>query len=150
VVPGKATESLMMKSLRYTEPKMPPTGKLPDSVIADFVKWIDMGAPDPRDGSVTVAKSIDWSQARKFWSFRPVVKPTVPDMHNSSPAIRNPIDAFVLARLQKDNLTSLGPATKRDLLRRATFDLIGLPPTPEEIDDFLNDQSPDAFAKIVD
>src|SRR5262249_4196815 len=150
VVPGKATESLMIKALPYTEPRMPPTGKLRDSAIGDFVKWIDMGAPDPRDGSVTVAKSIDWSEARNFWSFRPVVKPAVPDVREPSSAIRNPIDAFVLARLQKDNLTSLGPATKRDLLRRATFDLIGLPPTPEEIDDFLNDQTPDAFAKVVD
>src|SRR5258708_7791834 len=73
VVPGKAGESLLIKALRYEEPKMPPKGQLPANVVADFAKWIDMGAPAPRDTAAVVAKQIAWSAARQFWSFRPVV-----------------------------------------------------------------------------
>src|SRR5436190_16359576 len=85
VVPGKANDSLLIKAIRYTDPdlKMPRKAKLPEAVIADFAKWIDMGAPDPRDGKTPVVSgSIDWSTARQFWSFQPVKKPSLPTVKN--------------------------------------------------------------------
>src|SRR5205085_7112596 len=87
---------------------------------------------------------------RDFWSFRPVADPAVPSIRNPQSAIRNPIDAFVLAKLEAAGLSPAPPADKRTLLRRVTFDLTGLPPTPDEIAAFLADDTADAFAKVVD
>jgi hypothetical protein len=145
LVPGKAIESLIVKAIRHDgELKMPPKGgKLPPAVVADFVRWIDTGAADPRDGSA--ASAIDWSKARGFWAFKPVVKPAVP----SGPEV-NPIDRFVRARLTEKGLTPVGLADKRALVRRVTIDLTGLPPKPEEVEAFLKDDSPEAYAKLVD
>jgi hypothetical protein len=149
VVPGHPDQSRLVKALHHDGAlKMPPDGKLPDAVIKDFTVWIEMGAPDPRDGTA-VAKGIDWGAARQFWSFQAVRKPGLPTVKDSNwPA--NEIDRFVLARLEEIGLRPTSPADKRALIRRATFDLIGLPPTPEEIDAFLNDNAPNAFAKVVD
>jgi hypothetical protein len=91
------------------------------------------------------AKPIDWAKAREHWSFRPVVKPAVPALSTATP-----IDAFILAKLHEQHLTPNGPVSKRELIRRATFDLTGLPPPPDEVDAFLHDDSPRAFATVID
>jgi hypothetical protein len=146
LVPGKAADSLIVKAIRHEgDLKMPPKwGKLPANVVADFVKWIDAGAADPRDGSSS-ASAIDWSKAREYWAFRPVVKPAVP----AGPE-PNPIDRFIRAKLAEKGLTPVGPAEKRALIRRVTLDLTGLPPKPEDVEVFLKDRSADAYARLVD
>ncbi len=153
IVLGRAKESLLIKAIRHDDPelKMPPKEKkLPDSVITDFEKWIDMGAPDPRDGKQpAVADGIDWKKSRAFWSFQAPTMPELPKVQNISWA-KTPIDRFILAKLEDEKLTPVRPASKRELIRRATFDLTGLPPTPDEVEAFLKDEAPDAFAKVID
>jgi hypothetical protein len=151
VVPGKPAESVLIKALRQTgELKMPEDGKLSDAVIADFEAWIKMGVPDPREGvAIVKAAEIDWAKARAFWAFVPPVKHAVPRVADSGWA-RNDIDGFVHAEREKRGLKPVRPAGKRELLRRATFDLIGLPPTPAEMDAFVKDDAPEAFAKVVE
>ncbi len=121
--------------------KMPPQGKLKDQEIADVTAWIQMGAPWPQ--------AVRQKSDRTFWSFQPVKDYPLPEVRNQA-WVKSPIDRFILARLEEKGLTPAPPADKLTLLRRATFDLTGLPPTPREIDDFLADQSPNAFAKVVD
>jgi hypothetical protein len=150
LVPGKPKESLLLKALRHEgDTKMPPKGKLADAVIADFTKWIEMGVPDPRDGQSVAVTKVDWNQARKFWLFQPVRKPASPQVKDAA-WTHNDIDRFILAKLEAQQLHPAAQADRRTLIRRVSFDLIGLPPTPEEIDAFLKDDSPDAFAKVVD
>ncbi len=148
VVPGDPAKSLLITAVRHADPslKMPPDAKLKAEEIADLEAWVKMGAPDPRTGGAAVPK-IDFEKAKEFWSFRPVVRPGVPNI--KAPGT-NPIDAFVLAKLGAKGLKPAPPADKRTLIRRATYDLTGLPPTPEEIDAFLKDASPNAFAKVVE
>jgi len=152
VVPGDLDQSLLMKAVRYDddELQMPPDGKLSAQEIADLEEWIRLGAPDPRT-KATVAKvsKIDWEQGRKHWAYQPIVRPAVPEVKDAA-WIRNDVDRFLLARLEKEGLSPVEGAQKRVLIRRATFDLIGLPPTPEEIEAFLADHSEEAFAKVVD
>ena len=123
---------------------MPPREKLPVEAIADLEAWVKMGAPDPRDGTIA-SKRIDLEKAKEFWSFKPGVRPEVPKH-----GLANPIDNFIQAKLEAKGLKPAPLADKRTLIRRATYDLTGLPPTPEEIDAFLKDNSPEAFAKVVD
>lgn len=153
LVPGKAKDSLLIKAIRHADPdlKMPAKAdKLPDTVIADFEKWIDMGAADPRDGSTPVkAGGIAWETARTFWSFQPPKKPDLPKVLNAG-WVKQPIDRFILAKLEAEKLAPVRPATRRELIRRATFDLTGLPPTPAEVEAFLRDDSANAFAKVID
>jgi hypothetical protein len=150
VVPGNAEKSLLLAALgQNSDLKMPPKTKLADAVINDFRRWVEMGAPDPRDRAPTVTSNIDWSKARDFWSFRPVMKPALPAVKDGAWP-HTDTDRFILARLEAEGLRPVGPADRRTLIRRATFDLTGLPPTPDEIDTFLKDDSPDAFAKVVD
>jgi len=153
LVPGKAGESLLMKAIRHTDPEltMPSKDKkLPDNVIADFEKWIAMGAPDPRDGKSTAnSDGIDWKKAREFWSFQQPKMPALPSVKNDK-WVKTPIDRFILAKLEAEKLTPVKPAAKRELIRRATFDLTGLPPTPDEVEAFVNDQAPNAFDKVID
>jgi Protein of unknown function (DUF1553)/Protein of unknown function (DUF1549)/Planctomycete cytochrome C len=151
LVASKPGESLLMKALRHEgDLRMPRDGKLPPAVVADFEAWIKMGAPDPRDGKATIAaKEIDWDQAKKFWAFQPPIKSPLPKVKDADWPQRD-IDHFILAELEKRQLKPVGPASKRDLLRRATFGLIGLPSTSEEMDGFLNDDSPEAFSKVID
>jgi hypothetical protein len=127
--------------------KMPPAGPLSADQIGDFEAWIKLGAPDPRaEKAVPV---YDFDQARKFWSFQPVKDPPPPTV--ADPAWnKTAIDRFVKAKLDERKLTPLGPASKRVLIRRATFDLTGLPPTPEDVAAFLADTSADAFDKVID
>ena len=152
VVPGQPQKSLLLKALRHEEDmRMPPApaNKLSAQVIADFEKWIAIGAPDPREGNTETAKDIDWTEAKHFWSFQPIRKPDLPKVNNQA-WIKTPIDVFILARLEEKQLRPVNLADRRTMIRRANFDLIGLPPTPEEVEAFLKDESPDAFAQVVD
>jgi len=151
IVPGDAKKSLLLQALRYMgELRMPPKGRLPDSVIADFETWVKSGAPDPR--TVTgPRKAIGMSieEGRKFWAYRPVRSPALPAVKAADwPA--TDIDRFILARLEGKGLKPAADADRRTLARRVYFDLIGLPPTPEDVDSFVNDQDPEAFEKLVD
>jgi hypothetical protein len=155
IVPGKPDESLLIQAIRQTHDriKMPPTGKLTDKEIADITEWVKAGAvwpasPKAPETPPTSAYVITPEQ-RAFWSFVPVRKPAVPQVKETT-WVRTPVDNFVLARLEEKGLKPSRPADKRVLIRRATVDLIGLLPTPEEVDDFIADKSPDAFAKVVD
>jgi len=151
VVPGDVDASLLIQAIRQTgRRKMPPGGKLPEAVIADFEKWVAMGAPDPRD-TVTVSKApaINWEIARKFWAFVPVA-PVAPPKPRDSKWAATPIDQFVMAKLEAKNLRPVADAGRRTLIRRVYLDLTGVPPTPEEVDAFLGDKSKDAYEKAID
>ena len=150
VVPGKQGESWLIKALRHQEDlKMPPKGKLPPEVIADFAKWIDMGAPDPRDGTVIVKKEIDIAAGKKYWAFAPLGKVAVPQVKNDAWA-RTPLDRFILDKLEAKKLTPSAMASKEKLIRRVYFDLHGLPPSPADIEAFVQDPAGDAYEKVVD
>lgn len=154
IVPGDPDKSLLIAAIRYTDPKlqMPMGGKLPDHVIKDFEEWVKMGAPAPRSTTTTAAannSAYDWNEAKKFWSFQPVKDHAPPQVKNQA-WVKNPIDQFILAKLEEKKLKPIGDADKLTLIRRATFDLTGLPPTSEEVAAFLNDKTPQAFEKIID
>ena len=147
--PGDAAKSLILKRLHTGE--MPPgKKKLAKKEIAAIERWIASGAktarPEPKsigDGPIITAEE------RSFWSFQPVKKPAVPVVKNRA-QVRNPIDAFLLKRLEAKSLKYSQPADRRTLIRRATFDLHGLPPTPAEIAAFENDKRPDAYERLID
>jgi hypothetical protein len=157
VDPGNAAGSHLYRHLTGQElPRMPLGGQLPDAEIAVIRNWIDSGAEwdsgvtlGPGAGPAGSAEKKFSDQQRRYWAFQKVVKSAVPAVKDAGWA-RNPIDAFIMAKLQEKNLRPNPPADKTTLLRRATLDLIGLPPTPEEVQAFLADPSPDAFAKVVD
>ncbi|GAB4134877.1 MAG: hypothetical protein Tsb009_00440 [Planctomycetaceae bacterium] len=151
VVPGKPEKSLLMDAIKYDGFEMPPSGKLPANVIKDFEQWIQMGMPDPRTSSLASVKKteIDYSKWSEFWAFRAPVNHPRPQVKMKSWPKRD-LDYFILAKLEKNSLTPADKANRYTLIRRATFDLIGLPPTPSEIREFVNDQSPNAFEKVVD
>ncbi len=149
LVPGKPEQSLLVKALRHQgELKMPPKGALPAAVVADLARWVQMGAPAP-EAAAAAREGIDWSAARKFWSFQPVRRPTIPTVRDTAWA-RGDLDRFVLARLEADGLKPVAAADRAALLRRVTFDLIGLPPTPAEVDTFVSDTRSDAYERVVD
>jgi hypothetical protein len=147
VVPKNVDESLLISALRHESFEMPPKGKLPDSVIADFVKWVEMGAPDPRTDEVA-ANTIDFDAAGKHWSYQPITQPKTPAVQRADWP-KNAIDYFTLAKMEQLKLQPVDRAGKRELIRRATFDLIGLPPTPEDVAAFLEDGSPEALEKVI-
>lgn len=153
IVPGAAAKSLLMAALRQTDDlRMPPKGKLAETVIADFAQWIEMGAPDPRQASGPAPRRAAFTisaEDRKHWSFRPVADVNPPAVKDTA-WVRKDIDRFILAGLEAKGIKPSPVADRTALLRRASFDLTGLPPTPAEIDAFLKDQSPDAFARVVD
>src|SRR6185503_11910482 len=159
IVPGDPDKSLLIQAIRQTSDKlkMPKGGRLKPDEIETLVEWVRGGAmwPPSAAAGATAGKPASAStyvikpEHRAFWSFQPLRKPPVPAVsHGDWP--RTDIDRFVLAKLEKEGLTPVKPADKRTLLRRATLDLTGLPPTPEEIDAFEQDTAPDAFAKVVD
>jgi len=151
IVPGKPTESLLINALHGDSVStMPPKGKLSDAVIADFEKWIKMGAPDPRTGTVVAVSGIDIEKGKQFWSFQPVRSPELPRLQNPKFEVRNGIDPFIFAPLEAKGLKPAPDADPQTLIRRVHIDLIGLPPSPEEVADFVRDPSPAAYAAIVD
>jgi hypothetical protein len=133
VVPGKPGQSLLLAALRHERGlEMPPqSDPLPDAVIADFEKWIADGATDPRDGK-PASVGVDFEAARKHWSLQPVVDPALPTLAETGWPRRD-LDHFVLARLESEELDAVDDASRRVLLRRLFFDLLGLPPTPDEL-----------------
>lgn len=143
-------ESLLIKAIKHDGISMPPKGKLAADVVDDFVHWIKLGAPDPREGAGTPAyQRLTLEEAGNFWSFQIPRKHPPPQVRNGDwPA--NDVDRFILAKLEANNLTPVGDADRATLIRRLSFDLIGLPPTPAEIDAFEHDRSPDAVEKAVD
>ena len=147
VVPGKPDESLMMKAISHTDDdlRMPPKEKLSDRQIADLTRWVSMGAPFP----VAVASATARLRDPNHWAFRPPVERAVPQSTNAGRA-NGAIDQFILAKLEAAEVAPATVASQRTLIRRATFDLTGLPPTPEAISEFLSDDRPDAFARLVD
>lgn len=153
LVAGQPDKSLIIEAIRYKnrDMQMPPKGALPDAEIKVLEEWVRLGAPDPRiaaaSGPKKAPRVINVDEGRKHWAFRPIAKLSAP---KGIPAGGNPIDAFISAKLAEKGLTLSPPADKRNLIRRATFDLTGLPPTPEEIAAFLADSSPEAFSKVVD
>jgi hypothetical protein len=151
LVAGKVAESLIIQALKYDgDTKMPPSGKLPDAVIADFEQWVKMGAPDPRTataGRKQVGMSVE--EGRKFWAYQPLRPPSVPGVKNQDWALAD-IDRFILARLEAKGLKPAADAERAILARRVYYDLTGLPPSPEEVDAFVADKDPKAFEKLVD
>lgn len=150
VVPGNFDESLILSSIRYDELEMPPDEQLPDNVVKDFERWIKMGAPDPRDGkSAPIRRTINFEKAREFWSFQPIGNHKPPKTSDPTwPS--NEIDHFVLARLEAKDIRPVLDAEPRVLVRRLYFDLIGLPPTPEQVEEFVADPSAAALESLVD
>ncbi|GAB4455513.1 MAG: PSD1 and planctomycete cytochrome C domain-containing protein [Armatimonadaceae bacterium] len=147
LVPGNPDKSLLIEVIRHTgKIKMPQGGKLKDTEIANLTAWVQAGAPWPESAG---AGTWSMSSGQKHWSFQPVAKPKVPQVKNKL-RVANPIDAFVLAKLEAKGLTPAPLADRRTLLRRVTYDLTGLPPTYEEMQAFLADKSPDAYEKVVD
>lgn len=153
VVPGNLKDSLLIAAIKQVDPDtaMPPKKpKLADSIIADFEQWIQMGAPDPREGDdLKVKKYVDLEEGRKFWAFGKPVQPAIPAVKDSTWP-RNDIDRFILAKLEEKELDPSPDAERVTLLRRIYFDLIGLPPSPAQLQAFLADQSPAAVEKVVD
>jgi mono/diheme cytochrome c family protein len=152
IVPGDVEKSLLIKAVRYTDPdlQMPPKDKkLSGEQIADLEAWVKMGAPDPRTNGAKIATSVISEEARKHWAYQPVRSPALPTVKNRS-WVQQPLDQFVLAKLEAKKLQPSPRADKRTLIRRATYDLLGLPPTVAEVDAFVADQSPDAYEKLVD
>ncbi len=153
IVPNEPDESLLLTALKYVDDdlQMPPDRKLSEDQIAAVRKWIAMGAPHPdADGKAPVpVKKVDIAAGRTFWAFRPPQPKPVPAVRDSS-WTQTPIDHFILAKLDEQGLEPAPPADRRTLIRRATFDLTGLPPTPQEVDAFLADESPQAFSRVVD
>ena len=153
VVPGDPEKSLLIKAIRYVDPDLqmpPPQGggkKLSTTQIADVEAWVTMGAPDPRAGKASVRSAAD--EGKRHWAFQPVKKPPVP-LPKTAGWAKTPLDSFILAKLEAKGLKPNPAAGKRTLIRRVTLDLTGLPPTLEEVRSFLDDQSPDAWAKVVD
>jgi hypothetical protein len=152
IVPHEPDESLLIKAIRHAAPdlKMPAKKpKLSEADIADFVAWVERGAFDPRDApNGPASPRMSLQDARSFWAFQPLKSPPAPAVEGSW--VKTPIDAFVLAALQTRGLSPVGNADKRTLIRRAAFDLTGLPPTPDEISAFLADESETAFESLVD
>jgi len=142
LVPGSPDRSTLIQAVRYAgRLKMPPTGRLRPDEVELLTRWVQQGAAWP-----TVARR---ETAGKPWAFQPVRKPSIPTVKNRS-WIKTPIDAFVLAELEKKGLRPAPPADRRTLIRRASYDLTGLPPSPEEVEAFVNDRAPDAFAKVIE
>lgn len=143
IIPGKPDESLLIQAVRFESYEMPPDKQLPDSEIALLEKWVLMGAPDPRKSK---AQKTD---PAKLWALKPIGNPQVPRVKDDSWP-RDGLDRFILARLEAEGLIPAAPADRYTLLRRVTFDLTGMPPTPEEIHEFVTDDSEKAYEKAVD
>ncbi len=151
VVPGDLEKSLLLGAIRHDPQfeRMPPKGKLPDAVIADFSQWIERGAADPRDGAATTLAAIDLEKGRTFWSFVPPKSHPRPNVRDDAWPVRE-LDWFVRAAHEQKGVRPVRPATKPQWLRRVSFDLIGLPPTGEDLAAFLVDDSPRAWERVVD
>ena len=156
IVVGHPGKSLLIESVKYESLEMPPKDKLSNDEIAMLVKWVEMGAPWPDEKvhpipeSTPAEKQLDWVKLKNdHWAFRDVQSPDAPQTKDAKWP-RGAIDQFLLAKLESAGLKPSAPADRRTLIRRAYYDLIGLPPTPEQVDAFVNDKRPDAFAQLVE
>ncbi len=151
VDPARPEASLLLKAVGYTDTalQMPPTGKLPAREIAVLEEWVRRGAPMPEAGGPAGSRGIDLAEGRKFWSFQQPRSIAPPPVSDSAWPLRR-IDSFVLAELDKHGLRPSAPASRRVLIRRVSFDLVGLPPSPEEVEAFVNDPDPAAYERLVD
>jgi Protein of unknown function (DUF1553)/Protein of unknown function (DUF1549)/Planctomycete cytochrome C len=156
VVPGEPEKSVLIQAIRYSHEdlQMPPKEPLSKAEVAAFEQWVKMGAPDPRVSGGEIATTqasakYDFAKWREFWAFKPVQK-------RSAPSVKDPlwcaneVDAFVLAKMEEKGIKPVGDAGRRVLIRRLTYDLTGLPPAPEEVEQFVNDPSPSAYERVVD
>ena len=153
IVPGKPEQSLVLLAVKKTDPDlaMPPgQKKLEVHEIAAIEKWIKQGAKAPLNPVVVKDERLDLEEAADFWSFQPITKPTAPTSTLISQWAWNDVDRFIRKRQDENGIEPVDLADKRTLIRRATFDLTGLPPTPEEIARFLADESPEAFDRVID
>ena len=150
LVAGDPEKSLLIEAVRYGnhDLQMPPKKRLSDGEVRTLETWVKMGAPDPREAAPIAkgGRTIDINEGRKFWSFKPLTRVEPPGV----PPLASPIDGFIEAKLAEKGLNPAPAANKRTLLRRATFDLIGLPPTPQEVDAFLADTASDAFLRVIE
>ena len=157
IVPGNPGGSILISAVKHQELTMPPEKKLSARQIEDLVHWIKIGAPWPGStGAHKDINDIDTEQGititdedRSWWSYQPVVHPEIPQV-GPSLETGNPIDAFIRAKFLKEGLSPSPAASKRELIRRATFDLTGLPPTPEEVEAFVQDTNPNAYPQLID
>ena len=156
IVPRDPGKSRLIEAVRYGNPdlQMPPPKdkgqRLDERQVADLVAWVKSGAPDPRVAAVVASNGgYDFAAARRQWAFHPPVEPAVPEVRQKD-WVKGEIDRFILAKLEEKGLKPAPAADRRTLIRRATYDLIGLPPTAEEVEAFVNDPDPAAFAKVVD
>ena len=152
LVPGDLEKSRLVEAVRYTDDStaMPPKEKLSENAIADIEAWVKMGAPDPRSGDkAPKAGSAIAERTKRHWAFQPLVAPEPPSTAQAE-GVLSDLDRFIVAKQETAKLSPAAPASKRSLLRRATFDLTGLPATADEVTAFERDSSPDAFAKVVD
>src|SRR5690606_37834960 len=144
LVPGDSEESLLIEAINYESYEMPPDGKLKDSEIALFEQWVKMGAywPTDQEGrSVAIGGASKFTEEdRAYWFFQPIANPELPEAENDSWS-QNEVDQFILRALNQAKLTPAPPADRRTLIRRVYYDLIGLPPSPEEIEEFVADPS---------
>ena len=150
IVVEKPEESPLLKALKYDGVEMPPKGRLAASIVSDFEQWIQMGSPDPRERPATaITSKFDFAQASTLWSFQRPQRQTPPQVKRSDWPQQD-LDRFLLAKLEQAGIDPSPSAPKRALIRRAYFDVIGLPPSPEEVDAFLNDPSPLAYSTVID
>jgi mono/diheme cytochrome c family protein len=152
--PKKPHDSRLLKGLDYSDPdfRMPPKGKLSDKDIATLTKWVKDGLPFPADKLGAAAQThpkpkggVVTEEAKKYWAYQPVKRPPVPVIKTA-----NPIDAFIVAKLAEKKFEPVKPADRTQLVRRAYYDLWGLPPTPEQVDAFVKDESPESWSKLID
>ena len=154
--PGKPDESILMNALKYDnhELQMPPSGKLSETVLADFEKWISMGAPDPRNSSMEEVfavgglKAKSLKEGREFWAFKPIKLPLLPAVQKGE-WIQDEIDRYILRGIEEHDLEPSQKAKPTTLLRRIFFDLTGLPPSPQDIKDYQNSSSQESFENVV-
>src|SRR4051812_30338359 len=155
ITPGEPEKSPLIHAIRGDDEDlvMPPKGNpLSKQQVADFVEWVKMGAPDPRMEAVKspyATPAAESAEAKSWWAFQPVKNPPAPPGRKSESESANPIDAFLNEAQHKKGLVPVAPTDRRTLIRRATYDLTGLPPTPAEVDAFLADRSPDAYEKVL-
>ncbi len=147
ILPGDPNKSLLILAIRQTGSlKMPQGGKLGPNEVSNLEAWVKMGAPWPDSAK---AKEAPAKPTEAFWSLQPVKRPIVPKVKLTS-WVKNPIDAFVLAKLETKGLSPSPQADRRTLIRRVTYDLTGLPPTADDVQAFVADKSPNAYEKVVD
>jgi hypothetical protein len=151
------TASLILRAIQYKDEqhRMPPKSKLPDKELAVLEKWVLDGLPVSakylgEDTAKVAPRGVITEEAKKYWAYQPVQRPKVPELTTLKARVANPIDAFIFAKLEAKGLKPVKAADKATLVRRAYYDLTGLPPTPEEVDNFVNDKSPGAWEKLID